>query len=202
VTPSLTLPQPPWRRTVDGSGGPCCSDPGLVSKTGDLIANPCPRPPSLPGRTGLAHTARTQLRQPFVGKLQALMSMRRRQCLHQSCPTGRLLLVTISLAAGRYRALTSASGDGPPSPCWTSARTGARSSPGSAPDSRLDREQAETNTSGTGDSPHVQADPSEGARPCMSNGASWWQQNRCRRKGKQAQRVKRPRSTHRLWPRS
>jgi hypothetical protein len=123
------------------------------------------------------------------------MSMRRRHGLHQSCPTRRLLLVTISLAAGRYAALTSASGDGPPSPCWTPARTGARSSPGSAPDSRLHREQAETNTSGTGDSPHVQADPSEGARPCMSNGASWWQQNRCRRKGKQAQCVKRPRSS-------
>jgi hypothetical protein len=49
-----------------------------------------PRPP---GRTGLAPTARTQLRQPFAGEREALMSMRRRHGLHQSCPTRRLLLV-------------------------------------------------------------------------------------------------------------
>ena len=65
MTPSLTLSQPPWRRTVDGSGGPCCSDPGLVrrqaipSQTRVHDRLRCLVEPAWP------HTARTQLRQPL-----------------------------------------------------------------------------------------------------------------------------------------
>ena len=86
-----------------------------------------PRPP---GRTGLAHTARTQLRQPFC---------RRAGSPHVNATSARSAPIMSDqkaaprdffLSAGQYRALTRASGDGPRSPCWTPARTGARSSPG------------------------------------------------------------------------